>query len=177
MFEEVSELFNTLPIGHIINQRVFVVHGGLFSDSQMTVERFQSVNRFCQPPDEGPFNDLLWSDPMNEFGRRQSHRGGTNMFGPDITDKFLNANRLELIIRSHQSQANGYAIHHDGKCITVFSAPNYIGQMGNKGAVCNITIKPDGAIIYPLNFTPFDAQPIPAKYRPMRYAFSFPEFF
>jgi serine/threonine-protein phosphatase 5 len=173
MFEEVSEFFNTLPLGHILNGRVLVVHGGLFADPQMTIERFQSVNRFCQPPDVGPFNDILWSDPMDQRGLAPSPRGVTSTFGPDITDRFLRANNLEILIRSHQVQENGYAIQHGGKCVTVFSAPNYIGQMGNKGAVCNITFKPDGSVIQPLGFTPFDAQPIPAKYRPMRYASAF----
>lgn len=28
----------------------------------------------------------------------------------------------------------GYEIAHNGKCITVFSAPNYCDTMGNKGA-------------------------------------------
>lgn len=27
-----------------------------------------------------------------------------------------------------------YEVEHDGYCITVFSAPNYCDQMGNKGA-------------------------------------------
>jgi serine/threonine-protein phosphatase 5 len=172
MFKEVSELFNTLPIGHILNKKVFVVHGGLFSDPHMTVDKFQSVNRFCQPPERGPMTDLLWSDPMEERGFAPSPRGLTNMFGPDVTEKFLRANHLELLIRSHQLQQNGYAIQHGGKCITVFSAPNYVGEAGNKGAVCTITFRPDGSIVYPLRFTPFEAQPIPAKYRPMRYASS-----
>ena len=34
---------------------------------------------------------------------------------------------------------NGYEVTHDGKCITVFSAPNYCDTMGNKGAF--ITLK------------------------------------
>jgi hypothetical protein len=29
---------------------------------------------------------------------------------------------------------DGYAIEHDGLCTTVFSAPNYVDQGGNKGA-------------------------------------------
>lgn len=29
---------------------------------------------------------------------------------------------------------DGYAIEHNGLCTTVFSAPNYVDQGGNKGA-------------------------------------------
>ena len=29
---------------------------------------------------------------------------------------------------------DGYEIMHNGRCYTVFSAPNYCDQMGNKGA-------------------------------------------
>jgi len=32
---------------------------------------------------------------------------------------------LDLLIRSHEVKENGYVIEHNGKCITVFSAPNY----------------------------------------------------
>jgi serine/threonine-protein phosphatase 5 len=173
MFEDVSEFFNTLPVGHILNGRVLIVHGGLFAEPQMTIEKFQAVNRFCQPPDVGPFNDVLWSDPMDQRGLAPSPRGVTSTFGPDITEKFLRVNRLELLIRSHQVQENGYAIQHGGKCITVFSAPNYVGQMGNKGAVCNVTFRSDASVVYPLGFITFDAQPIPPKYRPMRFASTF----
>jgi hypothetical protein len=34
--------------------------------------------------------------------------------------------------------AGGYAIEHDGLCTTVFSAPNYVDQSGNKGAFVRI---------------------------------------
>lgn len=41
---------------------------------------------------------------------------------------------VELLVRSHEVKDEGYLVEHDGKCITVFSAPNYCDQMGNKGA-------------------------------------------
>lgn len=40
----------------------------------------------------------------------------------------------DLLVRSHEVKDEGYLVEHDGKCITVFSAPNYCDQMGNKGA-------------------------------------------
>ena len=53
-------------------------------------------------------------------------------FGPDVTQAFLKRNKLELIVRSHEVKAQGYEVAHGGKLITVFSAPNYCDQMGNK---------------------------------------------
>lgn len=43
-----------------------------------------------------------------------------------------------LFICYKQVKADGYEIAHNGKCITVFSAPNYCDQMGNKGAFINL---------------------------------------
>ena len=31
----------------------------------------------------------------------------------------------EYVVRSHEVKDEGYEVHHNGKCITVFSAPNY----------------------------------------------------
>ena len=46
-------------------------------------------------------------------------------FGPDVTNRFLERNHLDYVIRSHEVKSDGYEVAHDGKCITVFSAPNY----------------------------------------------------
>ena len=46
-------------------------------------------------------------------------------FGPDVTERFLEQNKLDFIIRSHEVKPEGYEVTHSGKCITVFSAPNY----------------------------------------------------
>lgn len=32
---------------------------------------------------------------------------------------------VEYVVRSHEVKHEGYEVAHNGKCITVFSAPNY----------------------------------------------------
>lgn len=58
----------------------------------------------------------------------------------------------------------GYEETHGGKCITIFSAPNYCDQMGNKGAF----IKLRGSELK-AKFTQFAAVAHP-NIRPMAYA-------
>lgn len=147
LFGDFSSAFNTLPVGHIINDKVLVVHGGLFSSDNVRLEDIQKMDRFQQPPDGGPMNDILWSDPQDLDGRADSPRGVTKLFGPDITQKFLEQHGLELLIRSHQMQSDGYFIQHCGRCITVFSAPNYVGKMNNKGAVVILEFDNDFQIV------------------------------
>lgn len=79
---------------------------------------------------------LLWSDPQLAHGFEvNASRGGGGLFGPDITDYFLQKHNLKLLIRSHQCKPLGYEILHDRKCITIFSASNYYDKGSNKGAV------------------------------------------
>lgn len=69
------------------------------------------INNYCSP---------WWQN-----GRSISKRGVSCQFGPDVTERFLEQNKLDFIVRSHEVKAEGYEVTHSGKCITVFSAPNY----------------------------------------------------
>lgn len=71
------------------------------------------------------------------------------------------------VVGAMQVKDEGYAIDHNGYCITVFSAPNYVDQMGNKGAF----IRFNGKDMVP-KFTTYEAVPHP-EIRPMAYASSF----
>ncbi|OHT17545.1 protein phosphatase-1 [Tritrichomonas foetus] len=165
-FEFVTKVFEYLPIAHIINDKVFVVHGGISPNSDMTIESLQKINRVMQPPEDGPLNDVLWSDPADDNGAT-AVRGGAVLFDSTMTHEFLSKNNLELLIRSHQVVKEGYRIQHDGKCITVFSAPNYVGKVGNLGCVMKIIIEDGKDLKYELNT--FDALPFPFDFEPMLY--------
>uniref|UniRef100_A0A3B3TGB7 Serine/threonine-protein phosphatase n=1 Tax=Paramormyrops kingsleyae TaxID=1676925 RepID=A0A3B3TGB7_9TELE len=164
MFQLFSEVFQWLPLAQCINSRVLVMHGGLFSEDGVTLDDIRKIDRNRQPPDSGPMCDLLWSDPQPQNGRSISKRGVSCQFGPDVTERFLTENKLQYIVRSHEVKAEGYEVTHSGKCITVFSAPNYCDQMGNKGAYIHLR----GSDLKP-EFHQFTAVPHP-NVKPMAYA-------
>ena len=120
-----SEAFCHLPLCAVINKKVFVVHGGLFSTDGVTLDDIRKVQRNREPPDSGLMSEMLWSDPQPFMGRGPSKRGVGLSFGPDITKAFLETNGLSMVVRSHEVKDEGYLLEHDGKLVTVFSAPNY----------------------------------------------------
>lgn len=164
VFELFLEVFNALPIAHVINKEVFVVHGGLCSDDNVTIADLQEPNRFREIPDNGVLCESLWADPQPLPGRLPSKRGtNCSSFGPDVTNRFLANNNLKLLIRSHEVKDEGYAVEHGGKCITVFSAPNYCDTMNNNGAVVQLV----GGSMEP-KYVVYPASPHPGK-RAMHY--------
>ncbi|EGD78727.1 serine/threonine-protein phosphatase 5 [Salpingoeca rosetta] len=158
-----TEVFNWLPLGHLIDNKIFCVHGGLFSEDGVKVDQLRTIKRNCQPPDHGLMCEMLWSDPQPMPGRAPSLRGVGTRFGPDITAAFLDDNDLKLVIRSHEMKEEGYEIAHDGKCITIFSAPNYCDSMGNKGAFIKLDKRHEPEIVQ------FEAVPHP-DVKPMAFA-------
>jgi len=108
MYDLFAEVFNLLPLAHCLNKRVLVMHGGLFSRDNVSLEDIRNTDRNRQPPDEGIMCDILWSDPMPNKGRAPSKRGVGVQFGPDVTENFCRLNKLDYIIRSHEVKADGY---------------------------------------------------------------------
>ncbi|KZO93145.1 Metallo-dependent phosphatase, partial [Calocera viscosa TUFC12733] len=145
-------------------KRFFVVHGGLFSKDNVTLNDIRQVQRFGkQPGTEGLMCEMLWTDPQTMPGRGPSKRGVGLGFGPDITRRFCELNGLTGILRSHEVRQDGYEIEHNGLCTTVFSAPNYCDQGGNKGAFVRISANGDR------EYRQFSASPHPPM-RPMAYS-------
>ena len=136
IYEAFIKLFYSLPLAHVINNKILIIHGGLFSSDDITLNDIRNINRFIEVPVEGIMCELLWSDPTIIPGRRPSNRGVGILFGPDVANNFLKKNNLNLLIRSHECKQDGY--EKIGNVLTVFSAPNYCDQMRNKGAIVKI---------------------------------------
>ncbi|SCU83954.1 LAFA_0D07008g1_1 [Lachancea sp. 'fantastica'] len=138
IFEMFSRSFEALPLATVINDKYLVMHGGLSADSSVSLKDYKGIDRFSQPPREGPFMELLWSDPQAGKGLGPSERGLGHSFGPDITADFLAKNKLSKIFRSHEVRMGGVLFEHDKKLVTVFSAPNYCDSQGNLGGIIHV---------------------------------------
>merc|ERR1719359_2196631 len=103
-----TEVFQALPLAHLINKKVFVVHGGLPANTATTMDDVAAIQRFREPPESGLMSDLLWSDPQPWKGVGISKRGVGVAFGPDITEGFCKTNGLDMVIRSHEVKEDGY---------------------------------------------------------------------
>lgn len=120
LFKVFSESFSALALATLIGQKYLVLHGGLFSDDNITLADIRALNRHNQrqPGQSGLMMEMLWTDPQVMPGRGPSKRGVGMQFGPDVTKRFCEKNGLEAIIRSHEVRMEGYEIEHDGRCIT-----------------------------------------------------------
>lgn len=58
------DCFDCLPLGCIVNGKFLAIHGGL-SPNLKTLDDIKKINRYSEPPKQGLFCDLLWSDPVD----------------------------------------------------------------------------------------------------------------
>lgn len=148
VYDACMEAFDCLPLAALMNHQFLCVHGGL-SPEIHTLEDIRKLDRFKEPPAFGPMCDLLWSDPLEEFGNEKnaehfSHnsvRGCSYFYSYAACCDFLQHNNLLSIIRAHEAQDAGYRMYRKSQTtgfpslITIFSAPNYLDVYNNKAAV------------------------------------------
>lgn len=68
-----AEVFCCLPLAHVINDKVFVVHGGLFSVDGVKLSDIRAIDRFCEPPEEGKLHLFIPSINVVEFFGSSCH--------------------------------------------------------------------------------------------------------
>lgn len=134
------DVVNELPLAVILEQKLLVIHAGINSPN-LTIDEMKEIPRGMDSSENDLFEDLLWADPMPQNGVEVDETRGTT-FGPDVSKSFLNRNHLDLIIRGHTTVENGYASHHDGRVVTIFSAPEYgMGSYANINSDLKLSVK------------------------------------
>ncbi|GJN41193.1 hypothetical protein PR202_gn00538 [Eleusine coracana subsp. coracana] len=136
-----TDVFDYLTLSAIINGQVLCVHGGLSPDVR-TVDQIRTIDRNCEIPHEGPFCDLMWSDPEEIETWAVSPRGAGWLFGSRVTAEFNHINGIELVCRAHQLVQEGlkYMFQEKG-LVTVWSAPNYCYRCGNVASILSFDEK------------------------------------
>jgi diadenosine tetraphosphatase ApaH/serine/threonine PP2A family protein phosphatase len=133
-----TQVFDLLTLAAIIDGQVLCVHGGLSPDIR-TLDQIRIISRQQEIPHEGPFCDLMWSDPEEIETWQISPRGAGWLFGSKVTTEFAQINNLKLVARSHQLVQEGYKLMFDNKLVTVWSAPNYCYRCGNVAAILKLS--------------------------------------
>lgn len=133
IWEAINAVFDYLNIACIIDGRYFCTHGGI--SPRVTINKLERVDRFEKLTDQSIINDVLWSDPFYRMGVLPNPRGNGCLFGEDVLKQFLMFNNVEILIRSHQLAIEGFKWDLDGCCLTIWSAPNYMGKCSNPASV------------------------------------------
>ncbi|XP_029367895.1 serine/threonine-protein phosphatase 2B catalytic subunit beta isoform isoform X7 [Echeneis naucrates] len=145
VYDSCMEAFDCLPLAALMNQQFLCVHGGL-SPEIHTLDDIKKLDRFKEPPAFGPMCDLLWADPLEDFGNEKTQeyfghntvRGCSYFYSYPAVCEFLQTNNLLSIIRAHEAQDAGYRMYRKSQTtgfpslITIFSAPNYLDVYNNK---------------------------------------------
>ncbi|WOO85829.1 Serine/threonine-protein phosphatase 2B catalytic subunit A1 [Vanrija pseudolonga] len=149
VYNACMDTFCNLPLAAVMNRQFLCIHGGL-SPELHTLDDLRSINRFREPPTHGLMCDILWADPLEDFGNEKNPtenfvhnhvRGCSYFFTYNAACQFLERNNLLSIIRAHEAQDAGYRMYKKTKTtgfpsvMTIFSAPNYLDVYSNKAAV------------------------------------------
>ena len=147
IYDLMVEVINEIPVAVILDHKILVMHAGINSPD-LTIEEMKAIPKGVDSTEHELLDELLWADPKDEDGSSMNVDRGPE-FGPDISKAFLERNNLDRIVRGHTSVHDGFADQHDGRVITIWSAPTE-----GRGSYANI----DSSLV--LHVEHFDAFPI-----------------
>ena len=153
IFANINKAFDLLPFGVLVDNNILMVHGGIGS-SINTLDDIESIKRPIEV-EQNVVNqeqlkviDLLWSEYSDEISnvdmnieRDKFKKGFIVKYGKDRLNKFLENNKIDLLIASHMFVPGGFCTFNNDKLLIVFSATNYMNQCKNIGGMITIPKK------------------------------------
>jgi len=138
IWNEINNTLRMLPICALIDNKIFCTHGGI-SPHIESIAQINKINRNIEIPDKGILCDLTWADPKRQRNKwADNDRGISYTFNEKALDDFMKKMKIDLVVRAHQVVDDGFQFFHNQKMVTVFSAPNYCGQVGNHASVMKV---------------------------------------
>ncbi|URE38510.1 serine threonine-protein phosphatase [Musa troglodytarum] len=111
-----SPLMSLSVASSIVNKELYYTNDLLKGRKESTI---RVIDRNCEIPHEGPFCDLMWSDPEEIDTWAVSPRGAGWLFGSRVTAEFNHINKLDLVCRAHQLVQEGLKYMFDKGLVTV----------------------------------------------------------
>lgn len=133
------DVFSYLPLGALVNNQVFCVHGGIGPNFHSLSQITQIKRPINDYKDDDILISLLWSDPeenIQDF--RNSYRGTGYVFGSDAFKRFTQNNNINLLVRGHECVDQGYQFLFGERLVTVFSASKYCGCAHNSAGIIQL---------------------------------------
>ena len=139
LFEKFIQAFSQIPLIAMVDHVMMCVHGGL-GPNWNSLAQVTIMKRPIYEFNDEILNAMLWSDPTNDYDNFEpSNRGIGYLFGKSVVNEFIKGIGIKTIVRAHECVANGFEEFFDGKCLTVFSASNYCGAVGNQSAILQVS--------------------------------------
>jgi len=118
LYEKFMTLWSYLPYVVVIPEKYLLLHGGVPAELNSVDDLSEAREKY---PLNSMFEEILWSDPVDEDGVYPSPRGAGKLFGPDITKKALNIVNAKTLIRGHEPCIEGVEPRQGNLTLTLFS--------------------------------------------------------
>lgn len=160
VWETLNKTFDVMPVAATIDDQIYCAHGGIPTSSTRLDELYQIPSPLQDPENQSPAAwEILWNDPVSsteyseyaDLLRKQpggqqavanmqgylpnTKRGTAFFFSEEAVNKFLHLNSMSHIIRAHECVPPGYALHCNGKVITIFSSSHYCGATNDAACI------------------------------------------
>lgn len=119
IYEALQNLWEKLPVSAILNNELFLVHGG--------VPCTEVSKNALMNPDEETLLQMMWNDPWErEECGENFRRGFMFFFGKKATRKLFERLEVRVVIRSHEPY-KVLKVEQDGMVVTLGSCANPYG--------------------------------------------------